>query len=783
MGFAMAPPAFAQDTAATHGATALEEVVVTARRKEESLQDVPTTINAVTGADIQKLNFRDFKEIASVVPGLTMNSNANGIGAAATVRGVAYEVNASGNNGTVEFYLNDAPISAGNLFQAVYDIQQVELLRGPQGTLRGRASPSGSMTVTTRRPDLNEMGGYGSATATDIGGTNVQGAFGIPLVDDKLAVRVAALYEKNEANRVKSLNNPTDPEAESKSARVTLRYEPLDSLAFTLTYQNTKQDIVSFDQVESQQEVNPNAPVPATFVAGYVPPYIRASDRRSVEDRPRLANQEFKNYNFQAQWAVLGQRLNYVGARNEQQFFSYEPNDIGNYFAPGSAAAFNDIAQVSHVNATATAHELRLSSEERIAGIFDYSAGGFYQKASSPTDLTSPTPLTGTGTVLNSPASRRGSNLEKSVFANVTAHLFDALELSGGIRHIKYEAQGRLILGGVDLASQREDSNFSTDIYSATAKYNFNDDLMAYTSFGTSWRPGVFVVGDRNPTLSPLERKFLQLPPEKSKSVEVGLKASALDKRLRTALSVYYQDFDNFVYRSGSGVYFIDSTRAAPSVGRPFNFVSAVPATVKGAELDASFAATSDWDVGVIGSYTDGKIKNGFVPCNDYSPRDGVPDATTTAPSLATIQATGEVISGCTVNYRASVSPPWSGTLHSEYRFPITSRINGYARGLLSMYGDSKNDPANRVDDYNAYELLNLYLGVRDPDGAWEVSLYGKNVTDKEVVLQRSSAVLTASPNGALVQSNYYGGSSTAGMVMTAPREFGLTVNYAFGSK
>src|SRR4051794_21080004 len=104
-GVAMAAPTFAQTSGpgASAAGFELEEIVVTARRKDESILDVPTVINAVTGEEIAKLNILKFEDIASVVPGLQMASNANGIGATASVRGINYDVNASGNNGTIEF--------------------------------------------------------------------------------------------------------------------------------------------------------------------------------------------------------------------------------------------------------------------------------------------------------------------------------------------------------------------------------------------------------------------------------------------------------------------------------------------------------------------------------------------------------------------------------------------------------------------------------------------------------------------------------------------------------
>lgn len=108
----------------------------------------------------------------------------------------------------------------------------------------------------------------------------------------------------------------------------------------------------------------------------------------------------------------------------------------------------------------------------------------------------------------------------------------------------------------------------------------------------------------------------------------------------------------------------------------------------------------------------------------------------------------------------------------------------GYARGLLTLNGTRKRSYA--VDDNGSYEMLNVYLGLRDADGVWDVSLYGKNITKTEEVLTRSSTILTTPYNiGAAGQTgvtNYYGGS-TSGLGFTAPREFGITVHYAFGSR
>jgi iron complex outermembrane receptor protein len=782
--------AHAQTAPAAEAASSIDdEIIVTARRREESLQDVPITINAVKAEELAKLNIRRFEDISTIVPGLTLANNANGIGATASVRGVNYDVNASGNNGTIEFYYNDAPISAGNLFQAMFDIGQIELLRGPQGTLRGRASPSGSMTVTTHRASLQDIGGYMTATGTSIGGINVNGALGVPLVKDMLAIRIAGIVDNNEGSRVKKATNGTDPYSRTKGGRVTARFEPTDTLSFNGSYQKLVQRLHSYDQVESLQATNPSAAASRIFIDG--------NDRRAIEDAPRRIRQEFENYNLQAQWAFAGQKLNYVGERNKQHFYSVQISDTGDFFGPTFPAFLQGYGQVTNSNSKTWAHEVRLSSEEQIAGIFDYIVGAFYQKGDFPTNLTSPTPVlfglpspTVAGIIVQTPIVRGGGNKEKSAFGNLTAHLGEATEISGGLRYIDYKATGSLSVSGNVLAAAAENTDENTVIYSGSVKHRFSDDFMVYGNVGSSWRPPVTATGDFSLARSARENGFVNLPPEKSKSYELGFKSSFMEKRLRLNVSAYHQDYKNYPYRSSSGVFYINTTANTTTTPislvqsvNTFNFVAAVPVKVDGIEAEASFKVMDRWDIGVNGSYARSKIKGGVIPCNDYFPTDGKPDSVSTVPTVAQIRAAtgGDTIAACAVSQRASLAPPFSGTVTSEYSMPISSMVDGYLRGLLSYYGKSQNDPTNAVDDVKAYALLNLFAGIRSSSGAWEVSIYGKNITKTERVLSRSPTPLTTTYN--IGATGAIGSSGYRGITFTQPREFGLNIRYAFGSR
>lgn len=133
----LSAPAFAQDTApAAEGEASIGNVIIVqARRRDEAVQDVPAVIDTVTADDIGKLNLRDFREVSTIVPGLQLSTDANGVGGGGRLRGVNFDVSASGSNPTVEFYFNDAPITAGVLLQQLYDIGQIEVQRGPQLSL------------------------------------------------------------------------------------------------------------------------------------------------------------------------------------------------------------------------------------------------------------------------------------------------------------------------------------------------------------------------------------------------------------------------------------------------------------------------------------------------------------------------------------------------------------------------------------------------------------------------------------------------------------------------
>jgi iron complex outermembrane receptor protein len=750
------------------------DIVVQARRRDEGKQDVPLVVQAVTAQDLTKLNIKEFKDIQVLVPGLTLSQDSNGIAAQATIRGINYNVNASGNAGTIQFYMNDAPISAAILFQSMFDVGQIEVLRGPQGTLRGEAAPSGSVTVTTHRPDLSRPGASLTSSANTWGNFNLQAAINVPLITDKLAIRLAGVFDDNDDNQAHSLNNASHPNRNTRGGRVTVRFEPIDGLSLNGAYTQTQRDVTDFDQVESGNLTD--ATIPAS------PTTIRATDREAVLRVPRTYHQKFQVWNWSASYRFLGQKLDYVGSHNVQDYDTYAPNDLGAALPAALPASYLGAQQITFTRGRYTTHEVRLSSDERVAGIFDYVVGAFWNKGVSPSTLDVQTPvyINGANTPLalvHTAVIRTGGSSEKSIFGDVTAHIGQSNEISGGVRRISYHSTGGLSLGGVAVAAANEDRTLHATIFSASAKHNFSRDLMVYFNFGTSWRPG----GSSNaiqtrsqPNITGTLASLLYPDAEKSKSYEVGFKSSFLDRKVRFNLDYFHQTFSNYQY-AAPNIFYITSTNGVESVGTITTLAVGVPAKVDGVEGELSFRPNRHWSIDANAAYALAKITNGTVPCNPYT---GVP---TPAQIRAANNNAGQQVATCTVSgLRAGNSSPFVATVQGEYSLPVTARVDGYLRGLVTYYGKSLNDPTNAVDDVRAYALANLYAGIRSSDGGWEIGGYVKNLFDVERVLSRTATVLTS---GASVIGGTAPVSTYRGITMTPPREIGVTARIAFGSR
>ncbi len=825
---ALAGTAGAQ-TQTSSGATgnpdaALEEIVVTARRRAESLQDVPQVVNAVTPEVLAKYNIQSFQDVASLVPGLTLSNDNTGYQATAAIRGVNFEVN-SATSPTVAFYLNEALIDANFLLQSLFDVGQIEVLRGPQGTLRGRSAPSGAITVTTHKADLSEFDGYGAVTGTDRDQIKAEGAFNAPIIKDVLAIRVAGMVDDNQFDHIRSLNNPADPHQHTSAERISLSFEPSDALTFNTTYQHLERNLRSYVQVAGSGAPGNVAANPCFIQTGaaseaqipcpaarYNGPQLTPEDRESVLGVPWPVTTKYDVVTGQAEYHFAGQELTYVGGYSNQKIHSAAPTDTANMLPEGEAAYRDTHTQQSEVS-----HELRIASEERVIGLFDYTAGAFYSLEKpdihlnfpaaylsgafgSPLGLPNPFALD-SRYLIDSLTDSRGRREERSVFGNITWHIDDRTELTGGGRYmivkddevtnVSLDSNGLIALpaalalpAGVPCAAAGLPSTYAgtcdfpsslavpsgpligasskqrwtPKVYSASLSHRFSDELLAYVNYGTSWRRGPTAVGLQNASNDPVLNRFVFIQPESSKGWELGFKSTFLDNRARVNLAVYRQSYDGFIYLTPLVTYLADSgTGANPQL---FQFTTNVPAIVKGVDLDSVFQLTSRWNLGVAFSYADGHMENATVPCNGAIPA-------------------GQHVALCNSSNSVTTAPTWNANLQSEYSMPVTSSMDGYVRGLFNYY--PRNDRASgEGTGFTAasYGILNLYMGLRSGSGAWDLQLFARNLTNTKRTLTLAQGAETDPISPVSLNFGQSGYNRTS---VTPLREFGLTARYAFG--
>lgn len=827
-------PAFAQEVSGGEvAAVSMEEIIVTARRRGETLQEVPSTVNAVSSETIQKLRINNAADIAQIVPGITIEGSSTGgsdaFGASSGIRGVPTFLKSNASP-IVQFYLNDAPTGRGpGATQQLFDIGQIEVLKGPQGTLRGRSAPTGAITITTQQPDLQEMGGFVNLSGTERGNYNIQGAVGIPIIEDVLAIRLAGAIDDSDGSGVKSVNSRSEPLHRNEAVRGTLRFSPNEYFDANIMYQRLWTDRRSYTHVFG----------PGNGANG---PALKPGDRRGITDGANRGEDKEDLLVGQMSWRFSNQVLDYVGSFRRGRSDGQSPQDGANV-VPGV-----EYYQFTRTPSEETSHELRLSSDERIFGIFDYTLGAFYDKEFSHPRVSGVAAfLSGAFgppgmPMVQDPLDRYTLRtlieidpvaIEKSFFGSITAHLGEATELSIGGRQIDFERNDRFslgLLGGFNalnnptggflsceqlgglnpalagsvsspvypgvcdlpiMSNQLQNvarrDTFTPFIYNISLSHKFTPDFMVYGNVGTAFRSAGPQVGLTSllscctqvggPDLGSIEDLIFQ-DEEKSRTYEIGFKSTLWDQRVRFNLALFSQTFDNFFFLTQSTRYLSVTDPMNPannSVGSS-EFTTGADAKVHGVDIEAWIQLTPRWDVNLGFTWSKAELDDALIPCNDGN-FDGVVDDI--VPTAGDFVAAGVMVARCRSSESISRTPKWNLTVQSEYHAPIMTGAEGFIRGSFAYY--PRNPNASQGVTIDSYSLLNLFAGIRSSDYAWEVSVFANNILNTREVLSINPVEIVSSASVA----NTFGqpASGYHSVSYTPRREYGLMVRYAFGSK
>jgi len=701
----------------------IEEVIVTAQKRTENLQDVPVAVAVVGQDSIKALGAKTLNDIAATVPGLFL-AQSGGFGDGAIIRGIS---SSGGDAATVGYYINDVPIHkrtypglAGTANPELYDLERVEVLRGPQGTLYGASAMGGMIRFITPQPSLHDTSGRMTTevSATDGGAPsfNTGVALGTPIVDGVLGFRGSA-YFREEGGYIDRIAPTTERDVNSArvaQAQLALLWQvsPGLSISPSFLYQAGHNDDIS------------------SFLETYRPKLEQNFIAQPGHDNFYVPSLKIA-YDFGA--ATLESITTYY-SRDQAQTFDY-----GTLFPSfGATVPSNYIAYAVRSNLQHVfSEELRLLSPS--GGRFQWLLGAYYTRLHQEFHMPiieRPGAAFG-GVELPGDVSYRNDTFETdnqiALFGEATYELVRNLKLTAGVRvgHSRFNIHQELdgpLAGGPQGSSGSERSSSVTP--KAGLSYNFTPDVMVYTSATKGFRDGtsqtpVLAISDacqaeldqvNNTSLAPKP----MYGPDSVWSYELGLKSQAFERRLRANVSLFRINWSN-----------IQSSVNLPECGNGYttNFGSA---RSQGVELDISAVPIPGLELAANATYTDAKFTS------DVLFRD-----------VTTGQESDFALKGDPI-----VGLHWTGSLSATYNFVMTANMNGYIRGnyqyvgsrpLQRKLGRVGYDPAFASlygRDYPAYSYGSARFGIIRNN--LDLSLFVNNIANAQPRLSLVNIALTS---------------------------------------
>jgi outer membrane receptor protein involved in Fe transport len=562
--------AHAQD-ASSRDADDSQDIIVTAQKREQRLIDIPMSVAVLSGDDLKKKGIDSVQDLSFAVPGLTMREDGPG-SYTVFLRGLA---NQSGSGALVSMYLDEAPLSLSGYDQlspAALDLARVEVLKGPQGTLYGQGSAGGTIRFVTNDPDLTRVGGKVEGEVYDVAqgaiGTKLTGVVNLPIVTDKLALRIAGTYEQGggwidqpEAG-IKDGNG-----TELVNLRAKLLWTPSDAFSVKAMVQIHRANTFlgnGFEEPDRTVDIGP--------------------DRSKVMIPKKF---DYDLYNLEARYdlgfAELVSATTYIEHRHQYPF-TYIPRP-GNYsynIVEGNDDRFVDADQFSQ--------EVRLTSS---GGPLEWTLGGFYSDGKRSmtshyeylyapnADISS-----GGGVLYDNLYYFAGSSSKSfSIFGDASYKLTDRLSLGGGIRYFE-DKQTSLIeyAPGTGVEQSAKFTSVDPRVY---LSYKYNKRGTVYASFAKGFRSGGFNSAPFDP-----------YKPEKVYTYELGTKGTTTDGVFSYELAGFFTQYKDMVRRrlvNVNGAFLSESS----NIGK---------VEVKGVEAGFSLHPTRPLTLSVSAAYLDSTI-------------------------------------------------------------------------------------------------------------------------------------------------------------------------------
>lgn len=725
----VAAPALAQTTTAADTAVGLEEVVVTAQKRSENLQDVPVSIQALGTEKLEALQVSDISDYAKFLPSVTIRTAAPGF-TTVYMRGVASGENSnhSGPLPSVGIYLDEQPVTTitGSLEPHIYDIARVEALAGPQGTLYGASSQAGTIRIITNKPSTAGFEAAYDLEANSVAhgdiGYGAEGFVNVPL-GESAAIRIVA-WAQHDAGYIDNvpgtLTYPT--------AGVTINNASLVQDDFN------EVDIIGA-RAALKIDLGENWTVTPTLNAQRTETDGTFSVDRSVGKRDvrRFQNEYGDDKWAQAALTIEGSVSNldvvYAGAymkrwqdgQSDYSDYSFFYDSLYTYYWTDDAG--NNVNPTQYIQSkdyfTKQSHELRLSSpaENR----FRVVGGLFYERQTH--NIQQRYKIDGIGTAIEVPGwpdtiwltKQLRVDRDYAAFGEGAFDVTDRLTLTGGIRFFKaknslegffgygagYGGTGvrqcvpptgsptPVVRGGpcTNVDKLTKDSGHT---YRLNAQYKFDRDRMVYATLSTGYRPGGI---NRRGTLPPYDADFL-------KNREVGWKTSWAGNTVRWNGAVFFDKWNDFQF-SFLGANGLTEIRNAGK------------AKMKGVETDLSWLIADGFSLNGAASYTDAELNQDYIPdpANPPEARKGA---------------------------RLPVTPKFKANVTARYEWTL-AEMDAHVQGSLvhtgSILPDLTDADRTVTGKLPSYTTVDLTAGLKS--GSWRAEAYVKNLFDSAAETNR----------------------------------------------
>jgi iron complex outermembrane recepter protein len=700
--------------AESDGGFYLEEIVVTAQKRAESVQDVAASISAVSGTQLDERGITDVESLALAVPG--MHFSQAGSNTRITVRGIGSEQTTVTGDPGVAFHIDGVYQTRASAGSALfYDLDRVEVLRGPQGTLYGRNATGGSVNLISNRP-TQEFEGNVELQLGDYDHQRVRGVVNTPLIDDKLAMRISGQHESRDGYYENLTPGADDLEdRDSLNLRTQFLYTPTETLDILLSM-NYSNDKGAGDGYKMLGDY-PGAGKP---IDGF---YSSATPNPSDPWEVRTNGNERRDNKRKGASVTVDWDLGSVALKS---ISAWQKNAVDT-FADGDFSDVEIINENTFQENTQYSQELQLSSVD--AGDWEWVAGLYWLEEENDVDYWLNDNGTGLSSMLypNIPALGplagqpifptvdvglsdpayfgNKSNVEgKSLgaFGQVSYHINEDVKLTGGLRYSKDEKEASITrkeFKSSTMTSFKKQDDWSSVTWKLGADWQVAEDSLLYATVSTGFKSGGFLQVEDADSYD--EEEIL--------AWEIGSKNRFYDNRLQANISAFYYEYTDMQLRT---------IRDLNSI-----VTNAGEAEIKGLEVELLARPLEGLDVGLALAWTDATFTDYF----DDDPLDGVDEL---------LDLSGNDLAR---------SPDFTANLNVAYTWQLpwgslTSSVNYYWSDEVYFSAYNRKD----LDYQDSYHKTDVNVTFNSLDDVWYASLSVQNLENAEVAssIQTADATL-----------------------------------------